>query len=52
LFGSFSEVGVAATKIQASFRGHKARREAEKAKAEAELSEELEKLKTKVSHEM
>lgn len=44
----FAEVGIAATKIQASFRGHKARREAEKkAKdGEGELTEELQKLKT------
>ncbi|CAL8111240.1 unnamed protein product [Orchesella dallaii] len=45
-----NKVGIAATKIQASFRGHKARREAEKAEkakqSDAELSEELQKLKT------
>jgi len=43
------EVGLAASKIQASFRGHKAKRQAEKAaktKDEAELSNELQKLKT------
>jgi len=41
-------VGSAAVKIQASFRGHQVRRQAEKdkAKADAELAEEMQKLKT------
>ena len=41
-----AEVASAATKIQASFRGHQARRAAEKEKIETDLSEDLKKLNT------
>lgn len=38
----------AATKIQASFRGHMARKQAEKSKNDGEISKEMEKLQSKV----
>lgn len=37
----------AATKIQASFRGHMARKQAEKGKTEGEIAKEMEKLQSK-----
>lgn len=39
----------AATKIQASFRGHMARKQAEKSKNDGEISKEMEKLQSKVT---
>lgn len=45
-FETETDVASAANKIQASFRGHKAKKAAEKEKVDAELSEELKKLKT------
>ncbi|EFX86621.1 hypothetical protein DAPPUDRAFT_44253 [Daphnia pulex] len=38
----------AATKIQASFRGHMARKQAEKSKTDGEITKEMEKLQSKV----
>lgn len=40
----------AATKIQASFRGHMARKQAEKGKTEGEIAKEMEKLQSKVKN--
>lgn len=48
IFGVVPELCNAATKIQASFRGHMARKAAPKGKADEDLSKELQKLDAKV----